>query len=222
MLKRLLSHKHTFPLLGISLIMVVIVGIFTWLYWEELSPLIFEIGNQFWSKMGDFPAVIFFGLMVFLPLFPIPISLFYLITGSIYGVGFSLAASTVVIFVNLSLAHYLATGFLRPFIDKIVSKYSYTVPQLSPTEYIKLSIVLRITPGIPYFLKNYLNSLAGVPFKPYILIAWPLEVLWALAFIVLGESAFEGSLGLALYGICLVIALILITKLIRDRYAKFN
>jgi hypothetical protein len=47
-------------------------------------------------------------------------------------------------------------------------------------------------------------------------------MLWALAFIILGESAFEDSLGLALYGICLVIALILITKLIRERYAKFN
>ena len=222
MLKRLLSHKHVLPLLGISFIMVVIAGVCTWLYWEELSPLIFEIGNRFWSKMRDFPAVIFFGLMAFLPLFPIPMSPFYLITGTIYGVGFSLAASAAAIFVNLSLAHYLETGFLRPLIDKIVSKYSYTVPQVYPAEYIKLSIVLRITPGIPYFLKNYLNSLAGVPFKPYILIAWPLEMLWALAFIVLGESAFEGSLGLAVYGICLVIALILITKLIRERYAKFN
>jgi len=222
MLKRLLSHKHALPLLGINLIIVVIAGICTWLYWEELSPLIFEIGNRFWSKMRYFPAVIFFGLMAFLPLFPIPVSPFYLITGTIYGVGFSLAASAAAIFVNLSLAHYLATSFLRPLINKIVSKYSYTVPQVYPTEYIKLSIVLRITPGIPYFLKNYLNSLAGVPFKPYILIAWPLEMLWALAFIVLGESAFEGSLGLALYSICLVIALILITKLIRERYAKFN
>ena len=202
--------------------MVVIACVFTWFYWEALSPLIFEIGNLFWSKMRDIPAVIFFGLMAFLPLFPIPISPFFIITGTIYGVGFSLTACAVAIFVNLSLAHYLATGFLRPLIDKIVSKYSYTVPEVYPTEYVKLSIVLRITPGIPYFLKNYLNSLAGVPFKPYILIAWPLEMLWALAFIVLGESAFEGSLGLAVYGICLVIALILITKIIRERYAKSN
>ena len=158
--------------------------------------------------------------MAFLPIFPIPLSPFYLIIGTIYGVGFSLIATAVVIFINLSLAHYLATGFLRPVIDNIISKYSFTIPKVYPTEYIKLSIALRIAPGIPYFLKNYLNSLAGVPLKSYLLISWPLEMLWALAFILLGESIFEGNFGLTIYSICLVITLILIIKLIREHYAK--
>ena len=222
MLKRFFRHNHVLPLIGIGFIFFVIAGAFAWLYWEELSPDIFDIGNRFWSNLRDTPAAVFFGLMAILPLLPIPLSPFYLITGTIYGVWFSFAASAAVIFVNLSLAYYLATGFLRPFVDKIVSKYSYKVPKVYPSEYVKISIVLRITPGIPYFLKNYLNSLAGVPFKLYILIAWPLEMVWAIAFIVLGESAFKGSLGLAVSGICLVIALILITKIIRERYAKSN
>ncbi len=220
MLTRLFRNKHALWILSINLLLLLIVIALGWIYWQELSPSVFVMGTRFWSMLQETPAVVFFGLMAVLPLLPIPLSPFFLIAGSIYGFSFSLTSIAVVILVNLSLSYYIATGLFRPLIEKIVARFSYRIPEVYPSEHLKISVVLRITPGMPYFVKNLLNGLVGVPFKLYIMVSWPLEMAWAIAFLILGESLFEGSFGLAVSAVSLIIVLILMTKIIRDRYAK--
>ncbi|MBA4137603.1 MAG: hypothetical protein C0518_09830 [Opitutus sp.] len=178
-------------------------------------------GMDFVRRAGP---VAFFSGMALLPLAAVPMLAFTLPAVSLYGpqfgtggvVGLSLAAVTV----NLCFGYALARRWLRPLLQGVVAKLGYRLPEVEVGDATDLVILLRVTPGIPFFAQNYLAGLAEVPFARYFLVSvvvtWPLNV----AFLLFGDALLHGKGKMALLSICALVALTTTLHLVRKHYER--
>jgi uncharacterized membrane protein YdjX (TVP38/TMEM64 family) len=182
----------------------------------DLDPSDSERGLlAYWDLLWDFLKTthpgIFFVAMAFLPIAPVPMSPFYLLGPTLYGQGPFMFGTAIALVVNMMVAYWVASGALRPLVEKLFDRLGYRVPELKADEANKLTVVVRVTPGIPYFIQNLSLGLAGIPFRNYMLISWPIQMCWAFAFGILGESAFEGNAGVGAAAVGGIVALVMIT-----------
>jgi uncharacterized membrane protein YdjX (TVP38/TMEM64 family) len=115
--------------------------------------------------------------------------------------------------------YLLASGPLRDILKRIVSRHR-ELPELTDGNALRLCLILRITPGIPYALQNVVLGIVGMRPKPYLFVSIPITALWTIGFIVTGGAIFEGRAGLAIAGILLLIVLVILTKMLRKRTVK--
>ncbi len=204
--------------------MLLIIGVITAAFIGILNDtvrLVFVVwAGEICDYLGDSEPWVFFTAFVILPLWGFPVFPFYFIAAELYGrvpgillVGTSLMVHLVVVF-------WIASRLFRGLITNLISRSRYHLPQIPSSEYVKITFVLRITPGIPFFVQNYLLGLGGITFRVFFFVSWPIQFLWGIAFILLGESAFEGNLSIGLMSVCFIIALAIITKIVRDRLAN--
>lgn len=112
--------------------------------------------------------------------------------------------------------YLLASGPLRDVLRRIVSRRR-ELPQLTERNALRLGLILRITPGVPYALQNIVLGILGMRLKPYLLVSIPISGLWTIGFIVTGGALFEGRTGLAIFGVLLLIVLVIATRMIRQK-----
>ncbi len=196
---------------------VVVLG-FGWVFRDSLTPIATGYMESFWEFLKQTNPLVFFGLFAILPALGCPISPFYLIAPGLYALKWNALGFGLAIGLNISLGYWIASGFMKPLAEKMVARVGQKVPQVSGSEAAKITLAVRFTPGVPFCLKNYLLGLAGVPYRTYLWASWPVELAWALAIVTLGDSIFQGKAGMGLIGGVFLIALILITKIARDRY----
>ena len=76
------------------------------------------------------------------------------------GVG---ASSLAAVTVNLLLTYWLARRALRPWLARLLPRLGYALPQVAAADMTDLIVILRVTPGPPFFVQNYLLGLADRP-----------------------------------------------------------
>ncbi len=203
-------------LLSLGVIAAVFAGI-----WNDSvrSGIVVWVGEM-WDYLEDTEPWGFFAAFVVLPLVGFPVSPFYLIAPGLYGRGTGILIVGAAMAVHLVIVFWIASALFRSLVMKLISRSRYRIPQIYASEHVKITVALRITPGVPFFVQNYLLGLAGIPFRVFFLVSWPIQLAWAVAFIFFGESAFEGNLRVGVVGICFVVALLIVTKVFRDRFAN--
>ena len=112
--------------------------------------------------------------------------------------------------------YLLASGPLRDVLRRFVSRRR-ELPELTGSNAIRLCLIMRITPGIPYALQNVVLGIVGMKLKPYLIVSIPITAMWTIGFIVTGGAIFEGQAGLAITGVLLLIVLVLLTKMLRNK-----
>lgn len=117
--------------------------------------------------------------------------------------------------------YLLASGPLRGVLRRILSR-RYELPYFDDRNALRLGLILRITPGIPYVLQNIVLGIVGMRFKLYLIVSIPITALWTIGFIVTGGALFEGRAGLAIVGILLLIVLVLLTKMLQRKTLPDN
>jgi len=115
--------------------------------------------------------------------------------------------------------YLLASGPFRELLRRVVSRRR-ELPQLTDSNALRLGLILRITPGIPYALQNIVLGIVGMRLKPYLIVSIPIGALWTIGFIVTGGALFEGRIGLAIAGVLLLVVLLIITKMLRGRTGR--
>jgi uncharacterized membrane protein YdjX (TVP38/TMEM64 family) len=65
------------------------------------------------------------------------------------------------------------------------------MPSIPEGEERSLSVVAVLTPGPPYFLRNYALALSGIPLRTYFWIGWPIYVVRSCLVIFLGDVGSE-------------------------------
>jgi uncharacterized membrane protein YdjX (TVP38/TMEM64 family) len=107
----------------------------------------------------------------------------------------------------------LASGPLRVFLKKhLLNKWA--IPEFSDSNALRLGIIMRITPGIPYPVQNVALGVMGMRFKTYLLASLPAQSLYTIGFIVTGGALFEGRAGLAITAVLFLIIIILVTRIL--------
>jgi uncharacterized membrane protein YdjX (TVP38/TMEM64 family) len=159
-----------------------------------------------WQQLQSAPPMVFFGAMALITIFPVPLSPFYIVAGTLYGVLPSLLWIPPAIVLNNLIAYTLTTTFLRPWLQSIVSRRGYSMPSFrSKRDQTLLIAIVRITPGPPYFLQSLVLGLAGVDRLRFLLVSLPVHMVYVVGFVVLGQSAFDGEVGLTIVAIVLIV-----------------
>lgn len=174
-----------------------------------------------WERLQTAPPIVFFGAMALLTLFPIPLTPFYIAAGSLYGVVPSLLWIPPAILLNNLIAHAMTTSFLRPWLESIVTARGHAIPTLRTKRDQNLFIAMvRITPGIPYFLQSLVLGLAGTDRLRFLVISLPVHMVYVVGFVVLGRSAFDGDFGFAVGAVALLVFVSFCARIAHQRLRR--
>ncbi len=166
--------------------------------------------------------VTFFLAMAVLPAAGAPLSFFGLTAGSVFGpqlgIGIVVLVSMVAIGVNIALGFVLARYALGPPISYLCRKLGYQLPQVRAGDATDLIVLLRVTPGVPFVVQNYLLGLSGVPFPKYLLVSCLVAFPLNAAIILFGEALLQGRGRAAVLGFLAILAVLAALQLVRRRY----
>jgi len=172
-----------------------------------------------WSQLKSAPAPIYFAIMTVALVAPIPASALYITAGSLYGIGPSLMWIAPALAFNALLVHWIAGSWLRPRLERLIAKRGLRIPRLRTRNDEMLFITLvRITPGVPYFVQNWVLALSDVALAPFVAISVGIQMLFAAGFVILGPSAFEGEAGLAIAAIALLVFVSIGARVVHKRF----
>lgn len=155
-----------------------------------------------------------------LPGLGFPISPIFILFGAVLAPKFGMFNTCVIGILAQSIcsawAYALAAGPLRDLILKYLLK-NRPLPALTAQNAWRMGFILRITPGIPYALQNFVLGVIRLPFRTYMLVSVPIQSIYCVGFIVSGGAIFSGRIGLAISVVVLLIALILATRIYLGR-----
>jgi uncharacterized membrane protein YdjX (TVP38/TMEM64 family) len=141
--------------------------------------------------------------------------------GAQMGVVAVVAASLAAVAVNISLTYWLAHIGMRPAIEWLLRRTRYRVPRVSPENELAMTILVRVTPGPPFFVQGYLLGLAGVRFRTYMAVTMVAQGVLGTGCIVLGKGIMtEGASGAVVLGILLLVAALAAVQIVRRHLAK--
>ena len=168
--------------------------------------------------------LVFFAAMAVLPAVGAPILAFILTAGPAFepqlGRGGVLAACALSNLLSLSIGYWLARRWLRPWLQKFVARSGHKVPQVARADQFEVTLLLRITPGPPFFLQNFLLGLAEIPFPRYLAVSWTVVMMHTTGLVIFGGALANGKGREAVLGVSLFVAALLIIHLLRRHYAK--
>ena len=131
-----------------------------------------------------------------------------------------LASGFAAIAVNMFLTYWLARRAFRPWFARLVARLGYKLPQLDKTDMTDLIVLVRVTPGPPFFAQNYLLGLADAPFARYMLISCIVMWSYSGAAMVFGEALLGGRGKVAVVSIMIFVALVAASHLVRHHWGK--
>lgn len=165
------------------------------------------------------PAYFLLGL-AFCPLAPIPVSPLWVLAGMRFGPVGGLLISALGLLINFSIAYLLSKHFFRRQIEWFLKKWKVKIPVVPDADQTKFTLLVRIVPGNPLVVQNYLLGLVGVRFSTYLIVGFIVQIFYATGFVIFGEAVFEGRFGLMLFAVLLIIALGIAVKLVAKRLVR--
>ncbi len=172
-----------------------------------------------WAR--GFGPWVFFSAMAILPAFGFPLLPFTLSAGPIfvpqYGMGWVIVFVTMSIGANLAFSYWMARYALRPLLEGVIRKLGYQLPQVAKENGFSLAVLIRVTPGPPFFVQSYLLGLAEVAFKTYMAVSWVIASAYAVALIVFGDALLHGKGRNAFFSLLMFCGLIVGINWLRRR-----
>lgn len=160
------------------------------------------------------PGLLFLALAL-LPLAGVPTSPLWIAAGLRLGteVGFLVALSALVL--NYTVGYWLARRWLRAPLAAWLERRGWRLPELSPGDETLAILGLRVTPGLPLFVQNYLLGLAEVSFTKYLVFSILIQAPQVLAFVWFGQSLAANAWWKVLLAVAALIGLSLLVILLR-------
>lgn len=215
------ARKLPIVKLGIGLVVLAIAGVLV-LRHVGMAQLVAWL-DQFIAFIRDLGPWVFFSGMALLPAVGAPMSAFTLVAGEAFAPQMTVPGVIVTVGVaiaaNIAITYWLARYALRPLLTKLVARYGYAVPRVTKDTALSVALVVRLTPGPPFFLQSYLLGLAEVPFRLYLLVSWLAVMPLALAFVLLGKAAREGHFGKIGAVLGLIVVALVVVQIVRRRLA---
>ncbi|MDP2137996.1 MAG: hypothetical protein Q8J74_09090 [Candidatus Didemnitutus sp.] len=166
----------------------------------------------------------FFVAMALLPAVGFPMIAFTLAAGPVFGptlgtgwvIGWSLAA----VLVNLLLTYWLANRAMRPLVSRLLTYFDIRLPDDTSGGAWQLAVIVRLTPGPPFWVQSYLLGLICVPLVPYLVVSMLVMAGYIVALVSGGEAIAEGNGRLAFAAVGLLVVFVAVLQLIRQRTAR--
>ena len=214
----LFGKKNTIKLAAAG---AVVAGVALMLLQGVDVKALFNQGLAFIRGLGP---VTFFAAMAVLPSFGCPLTAFTLSALPVFGG--ELGAPTVVglalasIAVNLAFSYWLARYALRPWVEKLLRWMGYTLPQVAAEDRLGLLVLVRVTPGPPYALQNFVLGMTAIPFGLYMAVSFAIVSLYSAAFILFGDALVHGRGKMIFLAVSLFVAFSVGVKFLRRHYQR--
>lgn len=168
--------------------------------------------------------VVFFVAMALLPAVGFPLMAFTLAAGPVFGptlgtagvIGWSLTA----VLVNLLLTYWLANRALRPLVSRLLDWFGFPLPASTAGSAWQLTLIVRLTPGPPFWLQSYVLGLLRVPLVPFLVVSMLVMAGFIVALVAGGEAAVSGNGRLAVAAAAVLVVSVAVLQLLRRRTAR--
>lgn len=199
---------------GIGLAMLVVAAVLV-IWGFDIKSMIINIMETI-RLLGP---LAFFTAMALLPAVGFPLMAFALTAGPAFGaqlgLGGVLLGSAAAIAVNVVLTYWLARRALRPLLAWALGRLGYAIPAVPVSEQFEVTLLVRITPGPPFFVQSYLLGLAEIPFRTYLVPSLLFPMINLTGVVIFGDALMHGKAKVAVLGISLVVAALLGVHLLR-------
>lgn len=153
--------------------------------------------------------------LALLPYVGVPSSLLYLAAGTVYGPTMGIIWSALGLALNLPLGYFAGKHWLREPIARMLEKRGHKLAVVPASEFTRIVVLMRIIPGPPLVIQNFLIAMMGVPFGLYYLLSLPLTLLFAAGILLTSGAMVAGNTKLIIAGVCTVIALTLMAHVVK-------
>lgn len=173
------------------------------------------------AYLKQHPLALFLALVI-LPGLPIPTSALLLTAGVVWREQPIMACllCLLALILNLTWTYWLAARPARRLVEKMLGATGIQIPDLPRGDHLKLILVMKLTPGIPLFLQNYLLGFLQTPFYLYLPISILCNGIIATGIVLSGAGLSNGKLMPAITGVSLIILGAVLTHLVRGWLAK--
>ena len=177
--------------------------------------LIIEQCKEWLLIIQSNPWMLFFAIAI-LPGLGFPVSLLFTAAGAVWGTNVTSCGIVIgALAVNLTWTYFVMQSPLGQWIrSKSPAKWLRFL-ETDRGGAMRVLLAMRIAPGMPLFIQNYLLGLLHIPFAIYLPVSLFFNSLWACAFMLSGGAVFSGKIGYAIAAVSLFVMLIILTKLIR-------
>ena len=178
-----------------------------------------------WLGVNDYlvknPFSLFWAL-VFLPGLPIPTSALLFTAGVVWRQQPVMACllCLLAMLLNLAWTYWLAAKPARGLVEKLLAAASIQIPDLPRGDHLKLILVMRLTPGFPFFFQNYLLGFMRAPFLLYLSVSMLCSGIVGTGVVLSGVGLADGKLMPAISGVALIALGAVVTQLVRSWLAK--
>jgi uncharacterized membrane protein YdjX (TVP38/TMEM64 family) len=150
----------------------------------------------------------FFAAMAVLPAIGVPMTPLFVLAGATFGSRMGLLGSALALGAHLAICYSLA-HFMRPWLGSLMRRFRGDLPDFGESHRgaLRFTLAVKLTPGVPAFLKNYGLGVAGVPFGLYLVVSMLITGAYGAALVVLGESLFEHDRSQAVVAVAVVVVL---------------
>lgn len=204
-------------LIGLAAIGALVGAATVWLFWDEILEIDVRAAVDW---IAGFGPVTFFVAMAILPSLWAPVSPFLILAGAIYDMPLALLGSGLALSSNMAISWLVAGKWFRPLFERLVHRFGYTVPEMTEETMVTVAALLRITPGMPFPLQNYLLGLARMPFGWYMAVSLPLNLSIAFSIVWFGDALLKGNATMILSALSAIIALSFAVHQLRARLKR--
>lgn len=200
---------HPRGLAGPVLMVSVLAGLLV--FWIHFEPTVFAD----WKREAG-PVPFFIGLAL-LPAIGVPPTPFFILAGATFSVWVNLLGIALALAVNVALSYAIAHRLLRAWTERLLDRARVRLLDHGGRNALRYALLIKLAPGVPMALKNYLVALCGVSFAQYFAVCFGISAAYALVFVYLGESLSEPRPGNILLALGLLLVLILVFWVVRRR-----
>jgi uncharacterized membrane protein YdjX (TVP38/TMEM64 family) len=166
---------------------------------------------------------VFFVAMALLPAVGFPLMAFTLAAGPVFGptlgTGWVIGWSLTAVMVNLLLTYWLANRAFRPLATRLLAWFEFKLPESTAGGAWQLALIVRLTPGPPFWVQSYVLGLIRVPLLPYLVVSMLVMAGFIVALVAGGEAVVQGNGRLAIAAISVLLISVAVLQLLRKRAA---
>ena len=170
--------------------------------------------------ISQYPLLAYFAVLITGGL-PIPLSPVLILAAGIYTNLYGLPTALLLCYsamaLNMIWTYFVSAYPMRSLFESIIHRFATKLPEIPHHHKTKVALVIRITPGIPFFLQNYFLGVSRVPFGKYLIISLSIQAFYTSAFVIGGGAVFQGKAGLALTAVAIFVIFGILVSWIRSR-----
>ncbi len=207
---------------GVACVAALLVWVFC--FWRaEIALCLGEWSRYFRDSVQflDELPLAFYSLAIFLlPIFFLPVTPVFILASARAGESsYALVLFFCLLGVTANIvASYFISQKFGSFLRKVLARRGITIPEIPGYEQYELTFLMRMIPGNPLAVQNYVLGAANVSFFKYVVVSLPIQYIQISAYVYFGEGIFEGGISKIILGSSILLVIGIIARMLEKRY----